>query len=40
MQNLASLINQVIEITHSRLKGLINSGSEEEKQKIINSIEL
>lgn len=40
MQNLANLINGVIEITHSRLKGLINAGTEEEKQKIINSIEL
>ena len=40
MQNLANLINGVIEITNSRLKGLINARTEDEKQKIINSIEL
>lgn len=40
MQKLAGLINEVIEKTRNRLLGLKNAHNEEEKQKIIDSIEL
>jgi ABC-type sugar transport system permease subunit len=40
MKNLASLLNEVIAKTRERLVSLANAGSEEEKKKIIDSLEL
>lgn len=40
MKNLAALLNEVIAKSRERLVGLGNAGSEEEKRKIIDSLEL
>lgn len=40
MQNLATLLNEVIARSRERLLGLKNAETEEEKQKIVNSLEL
>ena len=40
MKNLATLLNEVIERSRERLVSLANAGSEEEKKKIVDSLEL
>ena len=40
MKNLASLLNEVIAKSRERLTGLADAGSEEEKKKILDSLEL
>jgi nitrogen fixation/metabolism regulation signal transduction histidine kinase len=40
MQNLATLLNEVIDRSRERLLGLKNAETDEEKQKIVNSLEL
>ncbi len=40
MQNLAGLLNEVIGRTHERLLALKNAATEDEKQKIISTLEL
>ena len=40
MQNLATLLNEVIDQSRERLLGLKNAETEEEKQKIVNTLEL
>lgn len=40
MQNLAALLNEVIAKSHERLLGLKDATTEEEKHKIVNSLEL